>query len=190
MNRLITAFAVGVATLTLLTACGSQGTRSARQPAASSHPSTSGQAFTIASQGRSVTTARGRVPVTVQSNAQMRAAGNAGPSSSILHPTSCTVTAKTATARGTEGRPADVYDRYGDRIDLYVFSARQRGFPAGIQVAAKPFTNKAPAVYRGWSRVARSWKVTAPLIPGLARHYRPVRCMVAAQPTYDFQGAP
>jgi hypothetical protein len=114
----------------------------------------------------------------------MRAAGNAGPSSSILHPTSCTVTAKTATARGREGFTGDVYDRYGDRIDLYVFTARQRGYPAGMQLAAKPFTNKAPAVYG-----ARSWKVTVPLIPGLVRYYRPVRCMVAAQPTYDFQGA-
>jgi hypothetical protein len=73
-----------------------------------------------------------------------------------------------------------VYDRYGDRIDLYVFTAPENGFPSGIQLAT-PFTTKAPTVYRS------RWKVTVPL-----ETYgdRPVRCMVAAQPTHDFQGAP
>jgi hypothetical protein len=122
------------------------------------------------------------VPITVQSTKQMRAAGNAGPSSSVLHPTSCTVTAKTATARGKEGFLEELYDRYGDRIDLYVFTARKRGFPSGIQIAT-PFTNKAPAL----DRAVKSWKVSVPLMKGSGR---PARCMVAAQPTHDFQGAP
>jgi predicted small lipoprotein YifL len=180
MKRLITAFAVGAAIPTLLTGCGSQGSLVARTPAASSPPSTAGRAPTVASRGRSATAARRRVPITVQSTKQMRADGNVGPSSSVLHPTSCIVTAKTATARGTKGPPADIYNRWGDRIDLYVFTAPQYGFRTGYQIAL-PFTNKSPTVY-GRGR----WKVTVPL----DARGRPVRCMVAAQPTHDFQGAP
>jgi hypothetical protein len=72
-----------------------------------------------------VTAARSHsVPVSVQSDAAMRAAGNQGPSSSILVPSSCKVTATSVTAAGTYrvGFAAEVYARYADVIDLYVFS--------------------------------------------------------------------
>jgi hypothetical protein len=124
------------------------------------------------------------VPVSVQSDAAMRAAGNQGPSSSILVPSSCTVTAASVTAAGTyrDGFAAEVYARYGDVIDLYVFSRPAAGYPAGIQLASEPFTRHSPFIGgKG------PWTVTVPLgsTPG-----QPARCMVAAQPTMDFQGAP
>lgn len=55
--------------------------------------------------------------VSVQSDAAMRAAGNHGPSSSILVPSSCKVTVTSVTAAGTyrDGFAAGVYARYGRR---------------------------------------------------------------------------
>jgi hypothetical protein len=124
------------------------------------------------------------VPVSVQSYAAMRAAGNEGPSSSILVPSACKVTATSATATGTyrDGFAAEVYARYGDVIDLYVFSRPATGYPEGIQLASEPFTRHSPFIGgKG------PWTVTVPLDSTLGR---PARCMVAAQPTMDFQGAP
>lgn len=64
----------------------------------------------------------------------MRAAGNHGPSSSILVPSSCKVTVTSVTAAATyrDGFAAGVYARYGDVIDLYVFSRPTTGYPEGI----------------------------------------------------------
>jgi hypothetical protein len=124
------------------------------------------------------------VPVSVQSDAAMRAAGNQGPSSSILVPSSCKVTARSVTATGTyrDGFAAEVYARYGDVIDLYVFSRPTTGYPQGIQLAIEPFTRHSPFIGgKG------PWTVTVPLDSTLGQ---PARCMVAAQPTMDFQGAP
>jgi hypothetical protein len=125
------------------------------------------------------------LPVSVESDAAMRAAGNEGPSSSILVPSSCTVTGGTrASATGIyrgEFVPL-VYPRYGDVVDLYVFSAPVSGYPDGIQLAAGPFSPNAPLIAgKG------SWTVTVSLDTSLGQ---PVRCMVAAQPTHDFEGAP
>jgi len=124
------------------------------------------------------------VPVSVQSDAAMRAAGNQGPSSSILVPSSCKVTARSATATGTyrDGFAAEVYARYGEVIDLYVFSRPTAGYPEGIQLANEPFTRHSPFI-GGKS----PWTVTVPIDKTLGQ---PARCMVAAQPTMDFQGAP
>ncbi|MDA8366850.1 MAG: hypothetical protein M0Z62_07820 [Actinomycetota bacterium] len=116
----------------------------------------------------------------------MRAAGNHGPSSSILVPSSCTVSSSNATATGTfsGGLAPAVYARYGDVIDLYVFSAPQSGYSEGIQLAS-PFTPSAPSVAgKG------PWSVTVPLDTQLSNADQPVRCVVAAQPTHDFEGAP
>ncbi len=116
----------------------------------------------------------------------MRAAGNDGPSSSILDPSSCSVTSTSATATGTyqDGLAPVDYQRYGDRVDLYVFSAALSGYPDGIQLAS-PFTPQAPVIGgKG------PWTVTVPLDSSLLPTYLPVRCMVAAQPTEDFEGAP
>jgi hypothetical protein len=124
------------------------------------------------------------IPASVQSDAGMRAAGDDGPSSSIMRPSSCTVTAKTATASGTyQGSfvPA-VYQRYGDVIDLYVYTAPLKGYPNGIQLADQPFTRQAPFIAGGGR-----WTVTVPIATQLGR---PARCVVAAQPTMEFQGAP
>lgn len=124
------------------------------------------------------------VLVSVQSDAAMRAAGNQGPSSSILVPSSCKVTARSATATGAyrDGIAAEVYARYGDVIDLYVFSLPTAGYPEGIQLANEPFTRHSPFIGgKG------PWTVTVPLDSTLGQ---PARCMVAAQPTMDFQGAP
>jgi hypothetical protein len=124
------------------------------------------------------------VPVSVQSDAAMRAAGNQGPSSSILVPSSCNVTATKVTAAGTYrgGFAAEVYGRYGDVIDLYVFSRPTTGYPGGIQLADEPFTRHSPFIGgKG------PWTVTVPLDSTLGQ---PARCMVAAQPAMDFQGAP
>jgi hypothetical protein len=116
----------------------------------------------------------------------MRSAGNNGPSSSILVPSSCTVTPSSVTATGTyqNGLAPAGYQRYGDRVDLYVFSPALSGYPEGIQLAT-PFTPQAPVVAgKG------HWTVTVPLDSSLVQTYQPVRCMVAAQPTEDFEGAP
>jgi hypothetical protein len=124
------------------------------------------------------------VPVSVQSDAAMRAAGNQGPSSSILVPSSCKVTATSVTAAGSyrDGFAAEVYARYADVIDLYVFSRPTTGYPAGIQLADEPFTRHSPFIGgKG------AWTVTVPLDSTLGQ---PARCMVAAQPTMDFQAAP
>jgi hypothetical protein len=125
------------------------------------------------------------LPVSVQSGAAMRAAGDDGPSSSIMVPSSCTVTAKAATASGTyQGSfvPA-VYQRYGDVIDLYVYTRPLQGYPNGIQLADQPFTRQAPFMDAGGGR----WTVTVPVATQLGQ---PARCVVAAQPTMEFQGAP
>jgi len=128
------------------------------------------------------------VPVSVQSGAAMRAAGNEGPSSSIMVPSSCTVTATSATATGTYqgGFVPAVYQRYGDVIDLYVFTRPLAGYPDGIQLANLPFTPRAPFIYG----LSHRWSVTVPLERQLFAFGQPARCMVAAQPTMDFQGAP
>jgi hypothetical protein len=123
------------------------------------------------------------LPVSVQSDAAMRRAGNAGPTSAILVPSSCSVSGTSALAAGTfgSGFAPEIYARSGDVIDLYVFTAPQPGYPDGIQLAT-PSTPQSPRIAgRG------AWRVTVPLDPSLGM---PSRCVVAAQPTHDFQGAP
>ena len=114
----------------------------------------------------------------------MAAAGNPGPSSTILLPSSCVLRDHTVTAAGGYSNggfvPAD-YGRYGDVIDLYVFTAPAHGFASGIQIASLPL-DKAPAV--GGST---QWQLSETVDVSLGR---PVRCVVAAQPTHDFEGAP
>jgi hypothetical protein len=86
----------------------------------------------------------------------MRAAGNGGPTSSILDPSSCTVTKTTATAAGRYGDgdfAPNVYNRYRDRIDLYVFTAPQPGYSSGIPLA-NPFTAPSGCV-GGWGCLVR-----------------------------------
>jgi hypothetical protein len=119
----------------------------------------------------------------VQTDAQMKAAGNEGPSSSILRPAKCELEGTTATAEGTYqgGFAPNAYSRYGDIVDLYVFTGPSPGYPEGVQVAGLS-PERSPAIGgRG------TWQVTEPVDLSFGQ---PERCVVAAQPTHDFQGAP
>jgi hypothetical protein len=122
------------------------------------------------------------IPISVESDSQMKAAGNDGPSSSVLRPTSCVLTGTSVTAEGTyahRGFAPDVYGRFGDIIVLYVLSAPSLGYPAGMQLGVSD-VSESPAVGSG-----APWHVS--LTPYVGE---PARCVVAAQPTHDGQFAP
>ncbi len=125
-----------------------------------------------------------RLPISVESDSQMKAEGNHGPSSSILLPTSCRLTGTTITAEGTYangGFVPDVYDRYGDIIVLYVRAAPSAGYPEGMQLGASD-VSESPVL---GSRAP--WHVSLPISQSAGM---PARCVVAAQPTHDIQLAP
>ena len=80
-----------------------------------------------------------QLPISAESDSQMRAEGNDGPSSAILLPNSCRLTGTTITAAGTYsngGLVPNVYDRYGDIIVLYVLAAPSPGYAQGTQLGA------------------------------------------------------
>jgi hypothetical protein len=120
--------------------------------------------------------------ISVQSEKQMRNAGNYGPWSSILLPHSCEVRGRTVSATGTYqgGFAQAIYNRFGDIVVLYVFTAPTSGFPQGITLAASSARTSPPMTSGTW-RVSTS----VSLIFG-----PPERCVVAAQPTHDWIGAP
>lgn len=123
------------------------------------------------------------LPVAVQSDAQMKAAGNHGPSSTgTLHALSCKYAGSRVTATGTfvGGFVPEIYRRAGDVVELYVFTRRSPGYPAGIQLGV--LHEEAPGTLN-----AKKWRATVPLDTSLGR---PARCLVAAQPTHDWQAAP
>ena len=124
-----------------------------------------------------------QLPISVESDNQMQAAGNLGPSSSILIPVSCEQTGTTITAKGTYqgGFAPNLYNRYGDIVELYVFGASFTGYPQGPQLAASS-AKDSPAI-GGYG----SWRVSTTV--NLAG-YEPARCVIAAQPTHDLQSAP
>jgi hypothetical protein len=125
-----------------------------------------------------------QIPISVESDSQMKAAGNDGPSSSILLPTSCQLTGTTITAAGmytNGGFVPNVYDRYGDIIVLYVVTAPSAGYPAGMQLGVSD-VSESPVV---GSRAP--WQVSLSISPSIGV---PAQCIVAAQPTHDGQFAP
>jgi hypothetical protein len=125
-----------------------------------------------------------RIPISVESDGQMKAEGNDGPSSSILLPTSCRLTGTTITAEGTYtngGFVPNVYDRYGDIIVLYVLAAPSPGYADGMQLGASAVRESPVLGSRAPWHVSLS--VSRPVRP-------PARCVVAAQPTHDGQFAP
>lgn len=125
-----------------------------------------------------------QLPISVESDSQMKAEGNDGPSSSILLPTSCRLTGTTITAKGTYtngGFVPNVYDRYGDIIVLYVRAAPSPGYAKGMQLGVSD-VSESPVV---GSRAP--WHVSLPISPSAGM---PARCVVAAQPTHDGQFAP
>jgi hypothetical protein len=113
----------------------------------------------------------------------MQAAGNEGPSSSILVPASCALTGTTVTAAGAYqgGFVPEVYARYGDVIELYVFSAPVSGYPRGIQLGELSSEHSPPLEGNA------AWEVSVPIDLSLGR---PQSCLVAGQPTHDVQLAP
>ena len=122
--------------------------------------------------------ARKMLHTVVESDAQMQASGNDGPSSSILSPQSCVQhgTIVTATGSYTNGGFApNVYNRYGDVVELYVYGA------SGTQLAMTNTENR-PAI-GGYGK----WTVTTELNPTASN---PAECVVAAQPTHALQLAP
>lgn len=130
------------------------------------------------------TSADKQLPISVESDSQMKAEGNNGPSSSILLPTSCQLTRTTVTAEGTYtngGFVPNVYNRYGDIIVLYVFAAPSPGYAHGIQLGVSG-VRESPEV-----GVPAPWHVSVSIDPSVGA---PARCLVAAQPTHDVQLAP
>jgi hypothetical protein len=125
-----------------------------------------------------------QIPISVESDSQMRAQGNDGPSSSILLPTSCRLTGTTITAEGTYtngGFVPNVYDRYGDVIVLYVRAAPSPGYAEGMQLGASD-VSESPVVGS-----PAPWHVTLSISPAVGV---PAECIVASQPTHDGQFAP
>ena len=125
-----------------------------------------------------------QLPISVQSDSQMKAAGNNGPSSSILLPTSCRLTGTTVTAEGAYtngGFVPNGYNRYGDIIVLYVFTAPAPGYPQGAQAGVSAVSDS-PMVGS-----PAPWHVSLSVSPSVGG---PTRCVVAAQPTHDVQLAP
>jgi hypothetical protein len=125
-----------------------------------------------------------QLPISIQSDRQMKAEGNDGPSSSILFPTSCRLTGSTITAEGTYtngGFVPNVYNRYGDIIVLYVRAAPSPGYADGMQLGASD-VSESPVV---GSRAP--WQVSLSISPSVGV---PARCVIAAQPTHAGQVAP
>jgi cytoskeletal protein RodZ len=122
------------------------------------------------------------LPISVQSDSQMQAAGDDGPSSSILLPSACTTSGSTVTATGTYlgGFAPNVYNRYGDVVVLYVYGAPSSGYPDGAQLGASPVSSS-PAMGSGAWRVS----TTVDLSAG-----QPASCVISAQPTHEIQLAP
>jgi hypothetical protein len=124
------------------------------------------------------------IPISVESDSQMAAEGNNGPSSAILLPASCQLTGTTVTAEGTYtngGFVPNVYDRYGDIIVLYVFTAPSAGEPEGVQLGASD-VSESPVLGS-----QAPWHVSLSITPSVGV---PAECVVAAQPTHDEQLAP
>jgi len=122
------------------------------------------------------------LPISVESDSAMQAAGNNGPSSSILIPSSCELSGNTATAIGTYqgGFAPNVYNRYGDVVVLYIFGAPSSGYPQGPQLGVSSVSNS-PVVGSG------TWQVSTTVDLSVGQ---PVSCVVAAQPTHEIQLAP
>jgi len=179
----------------LIAGCGLASRQAALPAATASVPTTTStgsatgtpQAATAASQaasGGSSPTPASQLPVSVESDSQMVAEGNNGPSSSILLPTSCQLTGTTITAEGTYtngGFVPNLYNRYGDIIVLYVFSAPSPGLPQGMQLEVSS-ANESPVLGS-----QAPWYVSVSIVGAAGA---PARCVVAAQPTHDEQFAP
>lgn len=181
LARLLGVFLVGSFAFALSSCSSSSSPR--ESSAFGTHPTsttTSTSSTSTSSSSTATGASRGAIPITVESDVQMQAEGNNGPSSSVLLPTSCQVVGTTVTATGVAQGVSEVYDRYGDIIELYLFTPPSNGYQQGEQLAASSYKD-APPVGAG------GWEVSTSFDPSVGQ---PARCVVAAQPTHDVQLAP
>ena len=168
----------------LVAGCDPANGQSSLPAATTTVPATASTGLATETPSAAATGSVPQLPISVESDSQLKAEGNNGPSSSILLPTSCQVTGTTITAWGTYTNGGDVpnvYDRYGDIIVLYVRAAPSPGYAEGMQLGASD-VSESPAL---GSRAP--WHVSLS-VAGSAGV--PARCVVAAQPTHDPQFAP
>ena len=179
------AVAAAAAIGTLLVAGCGPASRQASQPAtATPVPTTARTGPATGTPQTAAAAAAPQLPISVESDSQMKAEGNEGPSSSILLPTTCRLTGTTITAEGTYsngGLVPNVYDRYGDVIELYVRAAPSPGYAEGMQLGASDVSGS-PVVGS-----SAPWHVSLSVSSSAGV---PARCVVAAQPTHDGQFAP
>ncbi|HXZ64526.1 MAG TPA: hypothetical protein VEH05_07320 [Streptosporangiaceae bacterium] len=152
--------------------------------ATASAPTTAGTVPATATPGAVPAASASQLPISVESDSQMQAAGNEGPSSSILFPTSCELAGATITAEGVYtngGFVPNVYNRYGDIIVLYVLAAPSPGYAEGMQLGVSD-VSESPVLGS-----PAPWHVSLSISPSAGV---PARCVVAAQPTHDGQFAP
>jgi hypothetical protein len=109
-----------------------------------------------------------------------------GQDATDLLPTSCTFTqtqrsgAGVVTAKGTFGPYYETYNRYGDVVELYVFTGTPKTNPTTTQLAQLPNPSEPPLS-------TGSWQVSAPIV---APPSQPLFCLVAVQSTHAFIGSP
>ena len=110
-----------------------------------------------------------------------------GQDASDLLPTSCDFApgpergnAGVVTAKGTFAGYYETYNRYGDVVELYVFTGTPRTNPTTMQLAQLPNPTEPPLS-------TGSWQVSSPIKapPG-----EELFCLVAVQSTHAFIGAP
>jgi hypothetical protein len=185
--RSITFAAVAAATVTsslLVAGCGPASRQASVPPATTLVPAAARTGLASETPPTATAASARQLPISVESDSQMTAEGNHGPSSSILLPTSCRLTGTTVTAEGTYtngGFVPNVYDRYGDIIVLYVRAAPSAGYADGAQLGASD-ASESPVV-----GITAPWQVSIPVSRSAGV---PARCVVAAQPTHDGQLAP
>ena len=173
-----------VAAIGTLLVAGCDPNNLASPPAATTPVPTTASTGQATSTPGAVTASATQLPISVESDSQMIAEGNNGPSSSILLPTSCQFTGTTVTAEGTYtngGFVPNLYTRYGDIIVLYAFTAPSPGYPQGIQLGVSD-ASESPAL-----ESPGPWQVSLSFTPSVGV---PAQCVVAAQPTHDEQFAP
>jgi hypothetical protein len=180
------ALAAAIAIGTLLVAGCDPASLQASLPAATSPvPGTGASASPATETPRADGATSGpALPISVESDSQMKAEGNDGPSSSILLPISCQLTGTTVTADGmytNGGFVPNVYNRYGDIIVLYVLAAPSPGYADGMQLGVSD-VSESPVL---GSRAP--WHVSLSISPSVGA---PAQCVIAAQPTHDGQFAP
>jgi hypothetical protein len=141
--------------------------------------------YTATVNATSINNTRAAVSSTSLSVSVQPDSANSEVPSSILVPTSCSLTGTTVTATGTYGGPsaitspgsppaaAEFYRRYGAVVKLYAYDA------SGTQVIDLSAENS-PAIDVG------NWTLTGTVPSGYGT---PASCVVAAQATQDFQGA-